>query len=246
MTRAPRRWGPAVFTAFATLLCLGLGIWQIQRLHWKLGLIAARSAAVSAPPIVPPTTRAQAQAMEFRRVAVTGVLLNGKEILVNAISRDGRGGYHVLTPLREDDGKVVFIDRGFVPTRLKDRRERAAGDPAGSVRVVGLLRVAALERPGWFTPLNQPRAGDWYWVDLGAMAAADGLGTVQPFYIDADASPNPGGWPQGGVTRLTLPNHHLQYSITWFSLAIAAVVTYVLAERRDRKAPDPDAPAPNE
>jgi surfeit locus 1 family protein len=56
---------------------------------------------------------------------------------------------------------------------------------------------------------------------------------VQPFYIDADRTPNPGGWPEGGVTVLTLPNHHLQYSITWFSLAVAAVVVYVLAERRN-------------
>ena len=60
------------------------------------------------------------------------------------------------------------------------------------------------------------------------MAVADGLANAAPFYIDADATPNPGGWPKGGVTPLALPNDHLQYAITWFSLAAALVVIYVV------------------
>jgi surfeit locus 1 family protein len=67
---------------------------------------------------------------------------------------------------------------------------------------------------------------------LPAMAAADGLDRVAPFYIDADATPNPGGWPKGAVTRLELRNDHLQYAITWFSLAIALIVIYFLYHRR--------------
>ena len=64
------------------------------------------------------------------------------------------------------------------------------------------------------------------------MAVAEQLNRVAPFYIDADTTPNPGGWPKGGVTRLELPNDHLQYAITWFSLAIALIVIYFLYHRR--------------
>ncbi len=60
---------------------------------------------------------------------------------------------------------------------------------------------------------------------------------MAPFYIDADATPNAGGWPKGGVTRLSLPNDHLQYAITWFSLAIAMIVIYVLFHRRNAESP---------
>ncbi len=63
------------------------------------------------------------------------------------------------------------------------------------------------------------------------MGAADGLANVAPFYIDADATPNPGGWPKGAVTLPALPNNHLQYAITWFSLAAAALVIYFLSQR---------------
>jgi surfeit locus 1 family protein len=66
------------------------------------------------------------------------------------------------------------------------------------------------------------------------MAAAAHLDGVLPFYIDADATPNPGGLPIGGQTRLELPNNHLQYAITWYALAVALVVIYILFVRRRR------------
>jgi surfeit locus 1 family protein len=50
-----------------------------------------------------------------------------------------------------------------------------------------------------------------------------GLERVAPYYIDSDATPNPGGWPLGGRTRLTLANDHLQYALTWFGLALTLV-----------------------
>ena len=66
------------------------------------------------------------------------------------------------------------------------------------------------------------------------MAAAAGIGGVLPFYVDADATPNPGGYPEGGQTPLDLPNNHLQYAITWYALAAALVVFYILLVRRRR------------
>jgi surfeit locus 1 family protein len=100
------------------------------------------------------------------------------------------------------------------------------------VHVSGLLRVPPQEKPGWFIPDNRPDRNDWFWIDLPAMAAADGIANAAPFYIDADPTPNPGGWPKGGVTPLALPNDHLQYALTWFSLAAALVVIYVVYHSR--------------
>lgn len=213
------------------LLCLALGVWQVHRLSWKEGLIAARAAAVAAPAVLAPQSGAQARGMEFHHVSDEGVLLNGKELFVAAISEAGQAGFHVLTPLREVSGRIVFINRGFVPTALRDRAKRIEGEPTGVVRIRGLLRLPPGGPPNWFVPANRPDRNYWFWVDLPAMARAEKLRNVAAFYIDADATPNPGGWPQGGVTRLALPNHHLQYAITWFSLAVAMIVIYVLSCR---------------
>ncbi len=229
----PQFW-PTVFAVPIVLLCLGLGSWQIQRLFWKEGLIAARAAAVTAPPVpASGIAAALARNMEFHHVTAEGVFLNDKEIFLGATSEGGQNGYQVLTPLEEPGGRIVFVNRGFIPSEIKDRTKRMAGEPTGDVRIEGLLRLPPDGRPNWFLPDNRPDLNYWFWVDLPAMTAADKLDDVAPFYIDADATPNPGGWPKGGVTRLALPNDHLQYAITWFSLAVAMIVIYVLFHRRN-------------
>jgi surfeit locus 1 family protein len=228
----PTFW-PTVFSLPALLICLALGAWQIERLFWKQDLIARRDAAVTAAPAPVPKTLAEARGMEYRHVSDEGSFLYDKEIFLGATSDAGGQGYQVLTPLLEPGGRVVFVNRGYIPAELKDSARRSAAQIPGTVHVQGLLRLPPTARPNWFLPDNRPDLNYWFWVDLAAMAAADHLDRVAPFYIDADATPNPGGWPKGGVTRLTLPNNHLQYAITWFSLAIALIVIYVLFHRRN-------------
>jgi surfeit locus 1 family protein len=224
---------PTLFTVPAVLILIGLGIWQLQRLQWKEGLIAQRDAAVSAAPIAPPKTAAEARGLEFRHLVTEGVFANDKELYLAASSDNGESGYQVVTPLRLDDGSVLFVNRGFIPLELKDPAKRAAGQLAGVQRVAGLLRLPPAAKPSFFLPDNRPDLNLWFWVDLPAMARQDGVADPLPFYVDAEKTPNPGGWPKGGVTRLDLPNDHLQYALTWFSLAIALVVIYVLYHRRD-------------
>jgi surfeit locus 1 family protein len=231
---------PTLITVPLVLLCLGLGAWQVQRLHWKEGLIAQRAAALALPPIAPPATLDQARRRQLRRIIDRGVLLNQKEILVHAIAPDGTAGFDVLTPLREAGGdRIVFVDRGFVPTALRSRATREAGEPAGTVKIAGRLLLPT--SPGMFVPDNRPESGDWFRIDLPEMARADGLGDVAPFYIAADASPNPGGWPKGGEALPELPNHHLQYAITWFSLAVIGLYIYFKSQRRPRSEPSDEA-----
>jgi surfeit locus 1 family protein len=66
------------------------------------------------------------------------------------------------------------------------------------------------------------------------MAAAHGLSNVAPFFIDADATPNPGGLPIGGLTVISFPNNHLVYALTWFALAamVAGGFCYLLYDQR--------------
>jgi len=224
---------PTLFTVPGVLILLALGIWQVQRLHWKEGLIAQRDAAVAAAPIVPPQTIAEARGDAFRHIVAEGTFENDKELFLAASSDSGEGGYQVVTPLKMTDGRTMFVNRGFIPLELKDKAKREAGELSGDVWVTGLLRVPPAEKPSFFLPNNRPDLNLWFWVDLPAMAKADGISDPVPFYIDADKVPSPGGWPQGGVTRLELPNTHLQYAIPWFSLAIALTVIYVLYHRNN-------------
>lgn len=214
------------------VLLLGLGTWQVERLQWKEGLIAARQAAVTAPPTDLPTNLAAARGLEFHHARVVGHFLNERELYLHAINAAGDAGYHVVTPLRLADGAALLVDRGFVTAERKAPQTRLAGEIPGAAVVTGLLRVPGTGKPGWFVPDNDPARNEWFYIDLPAMAKAASLDSVLPFYLDADASSDPGFWPVGGQTILDLPNNHLQYAITWYALAAGLLVVYILVWRR--------------
>jgi surfeit locus 1 family protein len=223
---------PTLFTIFGLILLLGLGTWQVQRLHWKEGLIAAREAAMTGTPVPLPATLGAARALIYHRVSAQGRFLNARELYLHAIAADGTAGYHIVTPFALADGKIVLVDRGFVPEDFKSPARRAAANTTGERTVTGILRLP--DGHGWFVPANEPARNEWFFIDLPAMAAAAKVGAVLPFYIAADATPNPGGYPQGGQTQIDLPNHHLQYAITWYALAATLLVFYVAIVRRHR------------
>lgn len=208
-------------------------MWQIERLGWKLDLIAAVDARVKAPPsaLPPPADWAAMNATddEYRHVQVHGTLLHC-ETLVQALTELG-GGYWVMTPLETSQG-IILVNRGFVPSERRDPSTRAGAQLPGPVTVTGLLRMS--EPGGTLLRRNDPASGRWFSRDVQAIAASCGLAGVAPVFIDADATPNPGGYPVGGLTVIDFPNNHLVYAITWFGLAVLCAVGTVLMLRSAR------------
>jgi surfeit locus 1 family protein len=141
-----------------------------------------------------------------------------------------------MTPFVTDQGFTILVDRGFVPTDRRDPQSRRAGELAGETTVTGLLRIS--EPGGGFLRANDPAHGRWYSRDVAAIARAHGLADVAPYFIDADAAPNPGGLPIGGLTVVSFPNNHFLYALTWFVLAVMVLGGYgylVHDERRLRR-----------
>ena len=223
---------PSLWSGAGLALLLGLGTWQLQRLQWKVALIAAREAGLHAAPAAPPRTLDAARALELHPVRVEGQFQNDRELDLNLESARGEAGFHIVTPLVLADGATLLVDRGFVPTDHKAPDTRAASELTGTVSVTGLVRIPSDGKPSWFTPDNDPARNSWFYVDPAAMGKAAGVARVLPFTVDADASPNPGGLPQGGQTLTDLPNNHLQYAITWYALAVALVAIYIRFARR--------------
>jgi surfeit locus 1 family protein len=216
---------------------LALGFWQLQRLSWKLELIARVDQRVHAEPVAAPARSewgSVARAIdEYHRVTAQGILQNDKETLVYASTELGPG-YWVITPLSLADGTSVLINRGFVPTEKRDPLSRREGQISAPVTIIGLLRIA--EPKGTLIKSNDPPNDRWYSRDVSAIAEKRGVSDVAPFFIDADAAPNPGGLPKGGLTQIVFPNNHLVYAITWFALAAMAAGLLVFMIRGERKA----------
>jgi surfeit locus 1 family protein len=198
--------------------CVALGVWQLERLQWKLGLIAQVNRNLNAPPI----TAAQAlarkpEAVQYRHVVLRGRFDNAREAYAFATDATGAPAYHVITPFTLDNGRVLLVDRGIVPEALRDPHRRQAGELEGVRRVTGVWRVP--DAPGLFTPAPNLATRTWFSRDAARIAKADHIRLAAPVIVEADAAPNPGGWPRGGQTVVAFRNEHLQYAITWFLLA---------------------------
>ena len=220
----------AVLVLFGIAGLIALGVWQIERRAWKVALIDRVEHRLSAAPESMPAPASwpaiNATDDEYRRVAITGRFLHDRETLVKAVTDQG-GGFWVLTPLETADGNVVLVNRGFVPPERRDRATRRDGNSAAPASITGLLRLT--EPKGGFLRNNDPAGNRWYSRDVEAIAAARGLPRVAPFFIDADAAPNPGGYPQGGLTVVKFHNNHLVYALTWFGLAILLAGAFLRA-----------------
>nr|WP_206683503.1 SURF1 family protein [Rhizobium changzhiense] len=226
-----------VFTGILVLIALAilisLGTWQVERLHWKEGLIADIAARQAAAPVPLADIDAMAAAggdIEYRKVTATGRYINNKERHFFATWR-GQTGYYIYTPLELADGRILFVNRGFVPYDNKEPEMRMQGQLTGEQTVTGLAREKLPGKPSWVVPDNDVAKNIFYWKDLDVMAESVGLekASVIPFFVDADSTPNPAGLPIGGVTQVDLPNDHLQYAFTWYGLAVVLVVVVAIS-----------------
>lgn len=222
----------AVVALLLVALFLGLGTWQVLRLQWKLDLIARVDARVHAPPVAPPPAARWAQVSkesdEYRRVRLAGHYLYEFTTPVQAVSELG-AGFWLLTPLCTAEGRIVFINRGFIPAA--DNKpgsfpgRRAGADPCAGqgeqADVTGLLRIS--EPKGGFLRDNDPAGNRWFSRDVAALAAARGLPNVAPYFIDAGKNQDPASAPEravGGLTVISFQNNHLVYALTWYALAL--------------------------
>jgi surfeit locus 1 family protein len=214
-----------LFDLAAILIVAGLvalAVWQAHRRAWKLDLIARVEARVFAPATAaPPRERwpeVSAASDEYRRVTVTGRWLEDRSALVQAVTELG-GGYWVITPLLQNDGTAVLINRGFVPADKRDPANWKGGSEE-AVTVTGLLRIS--EPRGAFLRTNDPAADRWFSRDVEAIAASRGLPPTAPYFIDAERPQHHTGLPVPGLTVISFSNNHLIYALTWATLALMA------------------------
>jgi len=229
-----RRGGVIEATVFALAgmaMLAGLGIWQLDRKVWKEHLVATLDARLSRPPApLPPREawpRLTAAADEYSRVTFPAQFIAGESALVytagSAFRPDISGaGYWVFAPARLSGGSVVVVNRGFVPL---ERIEASREVPQCTLDLVGVLRWP--EKPGMFTPNDEPQNNVWYTRDQKAISATKSWDAPAPFYVELEAPAPTSGLPKPGRLLVALPDNHLQYALTWFGLALALGGVYV-------------------
>ena len=240
MTTDIRRRGTRAFAAFTAVMIaifIGLGVWQLQRRAEKHALIAALDARVGTPPVAlpPPSQWRTLDAVhhEFRRVSFTATYAKLPDAMVysagSAVREDVSGpGTWAFLPARLPSGESVVIEAGFVANTMQQREvenravdKLVTGEP---VVLTGYLRFP--ENAGLLTQAENRTTRLWFTRDHLAMASTLGWGAVAPFYIDLETPEPANGIPKPGPLTPHLRDEHMQYALTWFSLAAALVIAF--------------------
>lgn len=227
------RFLPTAITIAAILVCTACGVWQLQRMFWKHELMDKIDARIELPAVPLPSAIPDPGHWEYRHVTVTGVFHHDKESYLPAQSTRGNFGYQVVTPLERADGSMVLVNRGWVPDPQRNPASRAEGQVAGEVTVTGVVRLPWHQK--WIAQATMPPPDltkhIFFEGNLEGMARVHGV-TALPVFVEADETPNPGGWPKGGQTVVKLSDPHLSYAIQWFGFALTAAVIFVIYHRR--------------
>jgi len=220
--------GLTVATVIAFVILMGLGVWQLQRLKWKEGLLANIAAAEAAPakPLEPVLDDlANGQEEDFVRVKVTCRGLARAPAVELYALRGGEIGSRLISacPVLSALYRSILVDRGFIPDTVTNRPlpDPLVHDP---VEITGVLRKP--ERGNFMTPPNTPRR--WYLHDPKAMGAALSADQpIAPLILMAETTSNPDFRPlEPAPFPVDIPNRHLEYALTWFGLAGALAGVY--------------------
>jgi len=193
------------FGVVGVAILLMLGNWQVSRLAWKEALIAEREARLSAPPVDVPPAPLEARD-EYLHVSVAGTV-EDRELHVLTSLRGAGPGFRVISPMVMADGRRILLDRGFVP-----EAEKNAVRGGGPTQVTGVLLWP--DETDSFTPDPDRTRDIWFAREVYSMALEL---DAKPVFIVAEQSTGEGLRPV--PVTVNLPNDHLQYAITWFSLA---------------------------
>jgi cytochrome oxidase assembly protein ShyY1 len=252
-TAGRRNFGFGLFTLTMIAVFIGLGVWQLQRRVEKHALIAALTERLAAEPeSLPPQSewaKLTAEKDEFRRVHFEATYGAAPDAMVyssgSSIRDDVSGpGTWAFVPARLESGEIVVVNAGFVQNTMQDRaqQDRAVTRlvTGAAADLIGYIRFP--ESAGLLTPSANVEKRLWFARDLPAMAQAHGWGnggkTVAPFYIDLEEPVPPSGIPKPGPLHVRLKDDHLQYAITWFALAGAVVIAFLVWWRGRRQPSD--------
>lgn len=215
---------PLLTGLIGTAILVGLGTWQMQRLEWKQGILTQIESRIGGDPAPLPATG------DPERDRYQPVMLNGTidtdELYVLVSQKQVGAGYRVISPFVTDDGRRILLDRGFIPVADRDLTREG-----GEKEITGNLhwpddRTSA-------TPENDIAGNIWFARDIDAMSEV--LDTEPLLVIARNMSPADPGVTPLPVDTSGIPNDHLQYAITWYSLAVVWLIGTIALVMRLRQ-----------
>ena len=220
-----------IFAFPSFLILIILGSWQVQRLSWKSDLISNYNNNFQQAPITVKELFKDRKNNKYRRTVIYGEYDHANEIQIIGKTYEGNAGFHIITPFILENNEIIYINRGWVPKKYADKKTRKFSLLEENVKVVGLVRLP--QKKGYFVPENEPENGFWFTIIPEELNRHLNIIGENEFYIDELNIDEKLKLPMPANGKVQVPNNHLQYAITWYSLALGLLIVYFAWHRQN-------------
>ena len=204
---------------FITLFCV-LGTWQLYRLQWKQDLINQISEGLKSTPI----KYSQNINKNYQKVVLKGKYNFKNQIYLYSLNDKGQPGFDVVTPFETFNKENVLVNRGWIKKEFKNSLEINTL----SKNIRGMLREA--NRKNLFTPDNDMNENIWFSINLEDVQKITGKRFNKFIVYLEDQNIN---MPKPKKITVDVPNNHLKYAITWYSISISILFYYLYFRKKN-------------
>ena len=205
---------------FITLFC-SLGTWQLYRLQWKSELISEIAFGLDSNPI----EYSNSIKKNYQRVISDGSYNFKDQIYLYSLNEKGKPGFDVITPFETLGKEIVLVNRGWIPKKFKELTK--INSIQGNTKITGLLRK--IYKANMFKPDNDINNNIWFSVNLEDLEKFTGkkFGNFIIYLEDQEMKA-----PLPRKITVDVPNNHLKYAITWYSIAISILLYYLYFRKK--------------
>jgi len=223
-----------VLTFAVAAAFVSLGLWQWQR--GELRQVQYEQFQRGSEQALPLGSRGLDEVERSTRVRLMGRYEPDRQFLLDNRTYQGRAGYEVLTPFRREDGRVVLVNRGWVPFRGFREQLPEIGFEADVGEVTG--RVDELPSAGLASGRAPPEPGESWpkvtsYPEPGELAEALGEQIESRILLLDPQAPHGyvRDWQPPGLT----PAQHRSYAFQWWALATAVIAIWLVVSIRSKR-----------
>ena len=209
-----------IFVFFSIILFCSLGTWQVYRLQWKLDLISEINNGLNSEPVFYSKTKI----INYQKVKFNGIFDFEKQVYLYSLNNKGTPGYDLITPIKMNSNEIVLVNRGWIK---KDLRNNKSINNINSKFFEGILKK--ITKPNPFKPENDIKNNIWYSLKLEDLESFTGY-KLNNFVLYLQDNQN--NLVKNKIVSPDLPNNHLKYAITWYSVALSILLYFLYFRKK--------------
>lgn len=159
----------------------------------------------------------------YQRVTVIGKYIFDNQIYLYSLNEKGEPGFDVITPFETSNKENVLINRGWIKKELKNEIPK----DSDRINITGILRAA--NKKNFFTPENDLKRNIWFYINLNDIEYITGK-KYNKYIIYLENKKI--SIPKPKKITIDLPNNHLKYAITWYSISVSILFYYLYFRRK--------------